>query len=270
MADTYTALLRFIMQTDAANINQWGSIFNSAVTELAEEAIAGKFFAEVTSGDVTLSTQNGLTDGGRNMFIDVIGNPGQPRTITVPTLNKLFVFQNDTNPPEDIMVQTALSDPITITAAQSPTIVFVDASNDSVHALGTAVGLIPAGDWISMPLFEETVGTLVTTAEYSVQGAFTMLYIPSFSHTFTGLLLALRAVSGVGSLPAAVKWTLPITAGFTSHIIDNGVLVPSNMILDTANERIEWQDSDPSAVLYNLNGTRGLNYNAIFNYSVSS
>ncbi len=270
MADTYTSLLRFIMQTDAANINQWGSIFNSAVTELAEEAIAGKFFAEVTAGDVTLSTLNGLTDGGRNMFIDVIGNPGQTRTITVPTLNKLFVFQNDTNPPQDIIVKTAAGTSITITPAQSPVIVFVDASDDTVHALGAALGLIPAGPWISMPLFEETVGTLVTNAEYSVQGGFTMLYIPAFSHTFTGLILALRAVSGAGVLPDAVQWTAAIDAGFTSHIIDNGVLVPASMILSSITTRIQWQDSDPSAALFTNNGTRELNYNAIFNYPIAS
>ncbi len=41
MADTFTNNLRFILQTDLANVNQWGSLHNRSVTDLIEQALKG-------------------------------------------------------------------------------------------------------------------------------------------------------------------------------------------------------------------------------------
>jgi len=268
MADTFTPLLRFIMQQDMQNDNQWGGIFNSAVTDLVEEAIADKQIVDLTLGDVTLSSLNGLPDQSRKMFIEATGNPGTTRRITVPSLTKLYAVGNNTSPTFPIEIATATSDPIEITQLQSPTIVFVDSANDIVQTLG-AVDAIPAGiPWVSMPLFEETVGTLVVTASYTKQGIFTTLFIPAFSHTFTGLLMALRAVNGAGSLPADVKYLgSTVDAAWPAWVEDSGFgLIRAYLLLADITERIQWQDADPSAALFTNNGTRGINYGQSFTY----
>ncbi len=269
MADTFTPLLRFIMQQDMQNDNQWGGIFNSAVVDLVDEAIAGKQLVDLTLGDVTLTSLNGLPDQSRKMFIEVVGNPGTTRRITVPSLTKLYAVGNNTSPTFPIEIATATSDPITITALQSPTIVFVDSVNDIVQTLG-AVGAIKAGiPWVSMPLFEETVGTLVVTAFYTKQGDFTTLFIPAFSHTFTGLLMALRAVNGSGSLPADVKYLgSTVDVGWPAWVEDSGFgLIRANFLLASVTERIQWQDADPANALFTNNGTRGINYDQTFTYA---
>lgn len=268
MADTFTPLLRFIMQESLQNDNQWGGIFNSAVADLVDEALAGKQLIDLTFGDETLSSLNGLPDQSRNMFIEAIGNPGTVRRITVPSLTKLYAFANNTNPTFPIEIATATSSAIEITDLQSPTIVFVDSVNDRIQTLG-AVDSIPAGlPWVTMPLFEDTVGGAVVTAFYTKQGLFTTLFIPTFSFTFTGTLMALRAVSGAGSLPTDVKYLGSTTdVAWPAWVQDatNG-LVPAHMILTTSNERIEWQDADPANALFASGVARGINYAQSFTY----
>lgn len=268
MADTFTPLLRFIMQEDMENSNQWGGIFNTAMTDLVEQAIAGKQIIDLTFGNATLTSLNGLSDQSRNMFLEVIGNPGTVRRITLPSLTKLYAVANATNPTVPVQFATATSDPIEITDLQSPTIVFVDSVNDRVQTLGSVDGIVSGLPWVSLPLFEDTVGGSVVTAFYTVQGIFTTLFIPIFSHTFTGTLMALRAVSGAGALPTAVKYLGSTTdVAWPAWVQDatNG-LVPANLILTTSNERIEWQDADPANALFASGVARGINYGQSFTY----
>lgn len=268
MADTFTPLLRFIMQQDMSNNNQWGGIFNSAVADLVDQALADKEIVDLTFGDVTLNAQNGLPDQSRRMFIEAIGSPGTVRRITVPSLTKLYAVGNNTNPTVPIEIATATSDAIEITDLQSPTIVFVDSVNDIIQTLGRS-DAIPAGiPWIVMPLFEETVGGLVVNASYTVQGAYTTLFIPTFSHAFTGLLMALRAVSGAGLLPAAVQYLgSTVDVAWPTWVDDSGFgKIRAHMILSSITPRIQWQDADPAFALFTNNGTRGIVYSQSYTY----
>ncbi len=268
MADTFTPLLRFIMQQDMSNNNQWGGIFNSAVADLVDQALASKEIVDLTFGDVTLTAQNGLVDQSRRMFIEAIGSPGVVRRITVPSLTKLYAVGNNTNPTAPIEIATATSDPIEITDLQSPTIVFVDSVNDIVQTLGRSNAIKAGIRWVTMQLFEETVGGLVVIASYTKQGDFTTLFIPSFSHAFTGLLMALRAVNGAGSLPADVKYLgSTVDVAWPTWVDDSGFNeIRAHMILSTITERIQWQDADPANALFTNNGTRGIAYAQTYTY----
>jgi hypothetical protein len=268
MADTFTPLLRFIMQQDMQNDNQWGGIFNSAVTDLVEEAIAGKVAVDLTLGNVTLSSSNGLSDESRRMFIEALGNPGATRRITVPSLTKLYAVGNNTNPTFPIEIATATSAAIEITQAQSPTIVFVDSANDIVQTLGRADAIPEGIPWVSMPLFEDTVGGLVVTASYTKQGDYTTLFIPTFSHTFTGNLMALRAVSGAGALPTDVQYIgSTVDVAWAEWVDDSGNgLVPAHFVMGVATARLQWIDADPANALFTVGGTRAINYGQSFTY----
>ncbi len=271
MADTYTALRRFIMQQDMANENQWGTIFNSAVTDLVEEALGAKTFVDVTNGDVTLTAQNGLTDQSRHMFIEVIGNPGTMRTITVPKLTKLYGIANNTTPTETIEINTATGTGIELTLEQSPTIVFVDAVNDSVHVLGRVNAIDKATDWVSVDLFEDGQGLVVNNCEYSIQGTFVTILIPNWTHTFTGLLRRLRFTSNVGVVPAAIKYAATPVISFPVWGTDFSLgFAPLYMEMNAGNDFIEYFAADPDTAAFTNNDQLVINYNHMLTYSLKT
>lgn len=270
MADTYTPLLRFIMQQDMANENQWGSIFNSAVTDLVEEALGAKTFVDVSFGDVTLSSQNGLTDQSRHMLIEVIGNPGVARTIIVPTLTKLYGIGNNTSPDFDVTIKTATGTGVVIEAGRSPTLVFVDSANDVVHVLGRINAIEPASDWVNVELFEDGQGS-VGFADYSVQGTYVTIFMPSISHAFTGLLRRLRFTSNAGVVPAAIKYNgTPVISwphGGNDQINGFGPLFAQ---MDSGNDFIEYFAADPDTALFTNNSTLIIPGQYTFTYSLKT
>lgn len=271
MADTYTALLRFILQADMANENQWGSIFNSAVTELVEEAIASKAVIDVTSGDVVLTSQNGLTDQSRPMFIEAIGNPGTMRKITVPSLTKLYGFGNNTGPTETVEIATATSASVEITGAQSPTIVFVDSVNDTVHTLGRANAMAPGSDWVDIDLYEEGQAGVVVVASWSKQGDYTSIYIPAFIHTFTGLIMAMREGGPAGTLSPELVINGPDFQ--TQDLIKDdagGGNVPVEVVftMSSITSRIQWLANGQTTFLNAV--PRQLSHDAVYTYSTRS
>lgn len=275
MADTYTALLRFILQEDMENVNQWGSIFNSAVTDLVQEAIAEKSIVDVTFGDVVLTSQNGLTDQSRPMFIEAIGDPGTTRTITVPRLAKLYGFGNNTNPSESVQIKTPTSSAIEIDAADSPTIVFVDSVNDTVHTLGRADGLIPGPAWTDIDLYEDGIAGVVVTAKYSKQGDLVTIRVPSFVHTFAAgvatMPFRVGAPAGTLPVPLQVQGTLPNRdPGIPDWIVDNtlGQNLAVHFAVITNVNRIQWVNAD--VVAMSTAGTRTLQRIATYVYSTKT
>lgn len=185
MADTFSPLLRLILQEEFANINLWGAIYNSGVIDLLEESLCGVSLVDVDFGNVDLSAQNGLTDSARPMFLDVQGNPGVNVTVTLPTLHKLYFVSNNTSPSVTVSFKTALSAAISVTAAQSPCIIFVDAANNRVRHLGRANGIVPmtAFTTLNTAIVNRTAGDTSVNLKYAKQGHLVTLYVPA--HTFT-------------------------------------------------------------------------------------
>lgn len=185
MADTFSPLLRAILQANQGNINLWGTIFNSGVIDLLEEAFAGQATVSVSFGDVTLAAQNGQTDNSRPMFLNVTGNPAGIQTITVPTLSKLYIVINATSPATSIKFKTALSATITIPPSLSPAIIYVDAVNNLVRHVGRANGITPMSAWVTVntAIVNRTAGATNVALRYAKQGHLVTLQVPS--HTVT-------------------------------------------------------------------------------------
>lgn len=271
MADTYTSLLRFLMQEDLSNTNKWGGVFNAAVSDLVEEALAGKATIDVTFNDVTLTPKNGQPDNARPMFLEITGNPGAVRTITVPNSTKFYVIVNKTTPAQSIKMKSSASSAITITASQSPTIVFVDSTNSTIHTLGRSDAVANASAWTEIDLYEEGVAGVVVTAEYTKQGNMVTLYIPAFTHTFSGLIMAFRVGGPSGVLPSEIAYTASIEANWPTWVHDSGNgLIPAYMRLSNVSNRIQWTDADPTTNLFTNGGTRRIFYDQTYTYTVKS
>jgi hypothetical protein len=223
MADTFTALLRWVLQTDLGNINQWGTIWNSAVSDLVDEAVAGFVNIPISLGDVTLAPQNGLTDNQRPMHLRFTGSPGGTRTVTFPLLSKIYVVGNLTSPPSNIIYTTPGSIfPIELTADQTPTILYCDGINNQLHTLGHNDGIVGAFDWRQLPV--QLVGDLGVTmfnAHYTRQGPYASIVIPVLS--FLAIIPNTRILrtDDLGGLPAEIQYTAGPTVQFPVTIVDN-------------------------------------------------
>lgn len=244
MADTFSPLLRAILQASGGNINLWGTIFNAGVIDNLEDAIAGIANIDVTFGDVDLTPQNGLTDDSRPMFLYVNGNPGVAVTVKVPTLSKVYFVINATSPAVTVNVKTQLSAAVAISPAASPVMIVVDSVNNLIRPVGRADSILPMTAWVQFTLTinNRTAGDATLACRYAKQGHLVFFEVPNFNTTVsTGTLTfaeslpaAIRPGTALGSGAAAAEfptWIDGAAAGvefcFTAQA--NGVVVYRNI-----------------------------------------
>ncbi len=223
MVDTFTSLLRWVLQTDQGNINQWGTIWNSSDSDLMDEAIAGFVNIPISLGDVTLAPQNGLTDNQRPMHLRFTGSPGGTRTITFPFISKLYVVGNLTSPPSNIIYTTPGSiEPVELTADQTPTILFCDGINNKLHTLGHNDAIVGAFDWriMTCTVVGDT-GGLVVNAHYTKQGQYASIVIPAISILANSQNTFIVRTDDLGGLPEEIQYTAGPTVSFPVTVIDN-------------------------------------------------
>lgn len=183
MPTTYTDLLRLAKQATGENNNTWGTIANENVFELLEDAISGVLELNLTAGNVTLTTNNGTTDQARYAVIKCIGSPVANRTVTIPTVNKVYFVHNALT--SDYTVTFTTGSGNTLTLAQDKVgyfycdgttiyeIPFLDASNNlsdlgSASAARTNLGL---GDFATKTVgtgFTDVSGTISVTPVDSI------------------------------------------------------------------------------------------------------
>jgi hypothetical protein len=99
MASTYSPNLALSLIVDGTEAGLWGSITNTNLGTLIEQAISGydDTSIDVTAGNVTISIPNGATGVARNMYLRVNGTPGVARDLIVPTNRKLYFVHNNSN-----------------------------------------------------------------------------------------------------------------------------------------------------------------------------
>jgi len=278
MVDTFTSLLRYVLQTDQGNINQWGTIWNSADTDLMDESIAGFVNIPISLGDVTLLPQNGLTDNQRPMHLRFTGSPGGTRTITFPLLSKLYVVGNLTSPPSNIIYTTSGSIfPVELTADQTPTILFCDGINNRLHTLGHNDGIVGAFDWAQLPceVFGD-VGTQAITCHYTKQGQYASIVIPAHSISQVTQTTYIVRTDDVGGLPVEIQYTAGPTVSFPVTVIDNKTTaIQAYMTVPAGTGRdMQFFSADPTDVgspgtVFTMNQDRDLESDFMVQYSVN-
>lgn len=95
----FTDILGLIKQVTGENSLVWGSAQNASMIDLLDEAIAGRVDIDVTTGDVTLTDEEGVTNQARNMILRFTGAPVFPLDCFVPLKQKLYVIDNTTGQP---------------------------------------------------------------------------------------------------------------------------------------------------------------------------
>lgn len=95
MADDYTTRLRTLLMGTNSHVNTWGADQNSKVFQLFDDAIAGWANVDLSSTDKTLAVGNGAADEARMAVIRAYGSGTTARTITIPSVEKVYKVKND-------------------------------------------------------------------------------------------------------------------------------------------------------------------------------
>lgn len=127
MASTYTDNLRLELMAKDEKAETWGSVANTAVFQLIEDALTAETSINTTGGTTTLTTSNGATDTSRSMFIDVTGALVSSATIIAPAKQKLYIIRNGTSGSFTVTLEPSGGTGLTITQGETIA-VYIDGS----------------------------------------------------------------------------------------------------------------------------------------------
>lgn len=97
MTINYTTLLGLAKPVTGTESGSWGDVVNDQITSLVEDAIANAASISVTSGNVTLTDNNGSSDQSRMAILLVTGSPGVSRNVVAPSTSKWYIVKNSSN-----------------------------------------------------------------------------------------------------------------------------------------------------------------------------
>lgn len=112
MTINYTSLLGLAQPVTGTESGTWGTVVNDEITALVEEAVAGGETIDVTAGNVTLTTTNGVANQARNAILLVTGTPGTSRNVVAPSSSKVYIVKNSSD--GEIVLKGAATTGVTI------------------------------------------------------------------------------------------------------------------------------------------------------------
>jgi hypothetical protein len=147
MSSTYSTNLRFLEQGTGDNVDNWGTLVNSGLIDLADFAIAGMTTINSVGGTTTLTSNSGSADQARSAILNVTGVLASDINIVAPSVTKIYMIANNTTGAHNVTINTSGGVAVIIPQA-TVGLVYCDGTN--FHALtapapalsGTAVGNI--------------------------------------------------------------------------------------------------------------------------------
>ena len=97
MPSTYSPDLRIELMANGEKSGTWGSVTNTNLGTLIEDAIAGLVTVPLSSTATALTAYDGVEDQARNAAVRVTSGLSSALSIYVPPVTKLYAFINDTN-----------------------------------------------------------------------------------------------------------------------------------------------------------------------------
>ena len=148
MATTlYSASLRLALPTTGDLFGTWGTEINNSITQMVDQAIAGRAVVSMTSdANYTLTALNGTSDEARCAVLKVTSSVSltAQRNVVCPVVPKLYIVENATTGGQAIQVIGATGTGIVIPNGRTYRIRcdgtnVVLADGDSVNGLGSAL-----------------------------------------------------------------------------------------------------------------------------------
>jgi microcystin-dependent protein len=138
MASTYTNRLGLEKQGDGENPNSWGSILNTNVIDLIDDAIAGYEIVSVSSTGITLSDNNGTADQSRNASLEFAGTLTANVTITIPSEEKTYFVRENTTGSFAVQMKTAAGNALTLSQGINS---FIACDGTDIYELDSATSV---------------------------------------------------------------------------------------------------------------------------------
>lgn len=147
----FSPLLGLALPTTGDLSGTWGTVVNTAITDLLDSAIAGTTTLSADT-DVTLSTTNGAPNQARNAVIRWTATGTVTRNITAPAQSKAYVVINATGGTQSIVIRGAgPTTGVTILAGRKALVVwsgsdFVEVAGGKVDLTTDVVGVLPVAN----------------------------------------------------------------------------------------------------------------------------
>ena len=248
MASTYTDRLGLEKQGDGENPNSWGTILNTNVIDLVDDAIAGYEVVSVSSTGITLSDNNGSTDQSRNAALEFAGTLTANVTITIPSEEKTYFVRENTTGSFAVQMKTAAGSALNLTQGQN-TFVACDGTSiyqidiptsvssftaNTLNATSITTSILDATDVNSTNVSATTVNTSTvsaTTVNTSTVSA-TILNIDG-TGTFSG-----PVIGTVTTLTDATSIALDLSQGNNFYIQLTSATGSSRTLENPSNETV--------------------------------
>jgi len=127
MASTFSTNIRLTKQGDGDNPNSWGTVLNTQVVSMIDEAITAYTTVSCSSGNITLTVANGSTDQARSAILEFVGTVSAATNIIIPDKDKFYVINDRTTRENDaVLTLKTNSGSGKIVALTEKTVVFCD------------------------------------------------------------------------------------------------------------------------------------------------
>lgn len=157
MASTYSSLLRLELIGTGDQSGTWGTTTNTNIGTLLEKSIAGTATIDVTSGNVTLSADDGADDEARCMILKVTGTPGTTRNIVAPSSSKMYVVLNGSD--GSVVVKGSATTGVTVTSGTYAIVAWTGSDFETVAKAP------PAGDIVTTDATQTLTNKTLTSAK---------------------------------------------------------------------------------------------------------
>lgn len=107
MPTTYSTNLRLALMATGENSGTWGTITNTNLGTLLEQAISGVATVSMSDTNKTLTALDGSIDESRNMVITLTGTLSATRNVIIPSVDKMYLIRNSTSGGQSVLVKTA-------------------------------------------------------------------------------------------------------------------------------------------------------------------
>jgi len=94
MPTTYSTSLRLALLGNGEDSGTWGQLTNTNLGTLLEQSITGVITVDLSAGNVTLTSYNGVSDQSRNAVIVVTGTQSTTNNVIVPNVSKMYLVNN--------------------------------------------------------------------------------------------------------------------------------------------------------------------------------
>ena len=237
MASTYSTNLGIELIGTGDQSGTWGATTNTNFGTLVEQAIVGYSTQAVTdSGTATVLTiANGASSTGRNYVIELTGALTTDRTVTVPAVNKPYVFFNNTSGGFSVTVKVAGQTGVTIKNGRKAIVYtnttdVIEIANSPVTQDGT---LTLTNKTLTSPVIGTVIGGTSASSSLTLQSTSgvgttdSILFKVGNNGATTAMTVDTSGNVGIGTASPSAKLDVYTNAAAISYIYGRNTLSTS-------------------------------------------